>query len=231
MIDQLSNQRSLSCLTGLSSNHISQNRLSLAYVYCDYRDQKNQTITHLIGSLISQLLTPTYLPTSVFEEIISICESGQKEQKPFDLQFAYPVLLTIIRYTWVCVCVDALDELEPCTQKQFLDFWRQITSDPQLQPTMGQEPPRLFLTGRHHMHQVVNRCLQSTELTQMELLPNEGDIRKFLVNFIDQDWDPDAMNETLKEDAIGTIVSKSDGMYDSIYLSCLVVLPKVSKEY
>jgi len=228
VIDQLSDQHNLSHLISLYSNSVSQNgswKFNLAYVYCDYRDRKSQTITHLIGSLVSQLLASTYLPISVFEEIISICESGHKERKPFDLQFAHPILLTIMRYTWVCVCVDALDELEPATQKQFLDFWRQITSDPQLQSTIGQELPRLFLTGLHHVQEIVNRCLQSTPPTQVELLANESDIRKFLESFIDQDWNSNVMNEKLKEDIIETVVSKSDGMYDSIqtHLSCAVV--------
>jgi len=89
--------------------------LRVAYVYCDYRDQTNQSLANILSSILGQLLTAT---TNIPEAVVGILEALQKDGKRLELSDVSRMLkLTIPQVATdpvgLFLCIDALDELEP----------------------------------------------------------------------------------------------------------------------
>jgi len=174
---------------------------NVAYIYCDYRDQTNQTMVNILGSLLRQLLaTAPFVP----EAITTLLESRQKKDQRVevgDISQMLKILLPQLRCSFICL--DALDELEPRTRLALLSA---------LRTEFG--TVRLFITGRPHVQPEVDTTLQ-TQLEAMHLTADKGDIRGYLTHEIEQDKkiNPGDMNDELQEEILEEITSKADGMY------------------
>ena len=103
------------------------------------------------------------------------------------------------------VCMDALDELEPRIRKQLLSTLQTLQAECR--------SIRVFLTGRPHIQLEVNESLGIQEGDSVSISAEADDIRAYLIHEIEQDRDPCAMNEELKEEILDVIISKSEGMY------------------
>jgi len=177
----------------------------IGYLYCDYRDQKDQTETNLLGSLLAQFLACQSMPKSIFEEVLDVCEAKQKKLEPLNLEKALEMILLVVQSSRVFICVDAVDELEQGAQLSFLKSLEKIVHG-------ARHTPRLFLTGRPHAQANVHRCLGTGDEASITVTANEGDIRSFIAIRIGES-DAEAMDDKLKEEIIETIVAKSGGMY------------------
>lgn len=71
---------------------------------------------------------------------------------------------------------------------------------------------RIFLTGRYNVEDEVIKALVNLSPKSVNIAANEEDIRICLAEKIALDPDPEAMDETLKEEIIEKIVSLSYGM-------------------
>jgi len=105
----------------------------------------------------------------------------------------------------VYICVDAMDELVPQHRSEFLCALRQII----------QEAPntRLFLTGRPHVRGELDKHLTKGAYI-IHIVPDHGDIAKYLRRKMDDDddRDPDLMTEKLKNDIMKTMLEKASEM-------------------
>ena len=112
---------------------------------------------------------------------------------------------TICSLVRVYICVDAIDELVPQHRSEFLRALRQII----------QEAPntRLFLTGRPHVRGELDKHL-TKRAHIIHIVPDQGDIAKYLSKKMDDDddRDPDLMTENLKNDIMKTMLEKSSEM-------------------
>ena len=112
---------------------------------------------------------------------------------------------TIVSLERVYICVDAMDELVPQHRSEFLRALRQIT----------QESPntRLFLTGRPHIRMELDKHLTKGAYI-IHIVPDQGDIAKYLNRKMDDDddRDPDLMTENLKNDIMKTMLEKASEM-------------------
>lgn len=173
---------------------------NVAYIYCDYRDQTNQTIVNLLGSLLRQLLTASYVPGAIITILESIKNKSQRLERGDISQILKAVLQQLNRSF---LCFDALDELEPRTRFELLGV-------------LGTEfgTAHIFLTGRPHIQSEVNRALQA-QLDPMHITADQGDIRAYLIHEIEEDKkiNPDDMNDQLKEEILAEITGKASGMY------------------
>ena len=179
---------------------------NVAYIYCDYRDHSNQTVVNILGSLLQQLLiTATLVPEGITALLESIARKKQKVETG-DVSQILKILLPQIKSPSF-VCLDALDELESRTRFALL---RALRAD------FG--TVRIFLTGRPHIQREVDGALE-TKLDAINITADDGDIRGYLANEIDEDMNinPDDMNEQLKEEIIDTITRKAEGMYVIYY--------------
>ena len=177
-------------------------RENVAYMYCDYRDQTNQTVVNILGNLLKQLLiTAAFVP----EVITTMLEPLKKEGRRVEVGDISQMLKALLPQRNNCnfLCLDALDELEPRTRFALLKA---------LHTDFG--TVRIFITGRPHIQPEVDGALQ-TKLDAMHITADSGDIRGYLTHEIEEDMNinPDDMNDQLKEEILETITSKAGGMY------------------
>jgi len=174
----------------------------VAYIYCDYRDQTNQTVVHILGSFLKQLLSTAIY--AVPEAIISELEAIQRRGKRVETSDVTQMLKSMVSQLNFCfLCIDALDELEPRVRLELLKLLQSEFS-----------VTRIFLTGRSHIQLEVDRVLQVNWEDSIRITANLGDIEAYLHHEIEVDMEinPDEMNETLKQEILRAILSKANGM-------------------
>ena len=131
-------------------------------------------------------------------------ETERKGKKVETTDIIDMVKLTLPQFRRSFICIDALDELQPDVRKALLNtLYKDFTT--------SDRAVQLFLTGRPHIPQEVNESLRITQ-DAIDVIANGDDIRAYLINQIALDTSPTAMNESLKEVILHTIVEKSEGM-------------------
>ena len=193
----------------LTSQIADKDRVGVAYLYCDYRDQQNQTIVNILGSILRQLLlnSPTgkiHIP----EELLNTLKAFQKQGKSVGTGGILAMLkITLQQFNYCFVCIDALDELQTTIRRKLLHILRNHIS-----PAGSSEKTlRLFLTGRPHISQEINELLGISKGTHI-IKPDHEDIKSYLTHLIQQDSIPQAMNDSLREEILDTIIAESQGM-------------------
>jgi hypothetical protein len=171
----------------------------VGYIYCDYRDQKEQTIENVLGALLTQLLE--YLP-EIPAAILETYKQRVGETKPLTLEDSSELLrITCAQFRKVYICLDALDELQP----RFLEgLLRRLCDVP--------SAIQIFLTGRPHVEKVVQKFAKTD--TGIIIEAHESDIRRFVEHEIGgpNDLEPEAMDETLRTLIIDKVVDSAKGM-------------------
>ena len=173
-------------------------------LYADYRDCKNQTLIHILGSFVHQLLTGAgllHIPGQVIETL--------KEVKTQNAKVELGDVLTMLKLVsaqldGTFLCIGALGELEPQTRRRLLG----ILSD-ELQ--LGTKTTRLFFTGRPHMQSEVQSYFEIREAQEVKIIAKEKDIRQYLGHKIAEDRraNPDAMNKVLETEVLTVLVARS----------------------
>lgn len=83
--------------------------IGLAYVYGDYRDHREQTIEHILGAILKQLLRRL---SEIPETVLDVHGKLIKQEKPLDTTNAVDLLrIACAQFSKVYVCLDALDEI------------------------------------------------------------------------------------------------------------------------
>lgn len=169
-------------------------------MYCDYRDQHNQSISNIIGSFAKQLVSQARsIPVAVWE--IYNEKAGQHEM--INLESAEAIFEhTIQCFDHVYICIDALDECQPEPRRQLLYFLKRLTGT-----TL-----RLFMTGRPSVEDEIISTLRDIAISRIPIVAKEEDIRLCLSEKFDHDPYPEAMDDLLKMDIQNKIVQQSQGM-------------------
>ena len=159
---------------------------------------------NMIGSLLRQIALGA---VGAVDEIKYAFEKsrrgGGKSLRLPEMQKLF--VKTIAPLERVYICADAMDELVPQHRSEFLRTLRQII----------QEAPktRLFLTGRPHICGELEKHLTKRAYI-IHIVPDQGDIAKYLNRKMDDDddQDPDLMTENLKNDIMETMLEKASEM-------------------
>ena len=158
----------------------------------------------MIGSLLRQIvLGGVGIPEEIQNAFDMSKKGGGKGLRLLEMRELF--VKTIGFYERVYICVDAMDELLPQHRSEFLRTLKQII----------QEAPntRLFLTGRPHIRGELDKHLTRGAHT-IRIVPDQGDITRYLNRRIDDDddRDPDLMTENLKNDIMKTMSEKASEM-------------------
>lgn len=186
--------------------------IGIACLYADYKDQANQTLVHILGSFLRQFLTTTQepIPDEVIQNLHDIRRQGGKVGTEDILGIRLQQLKCAFIY------IDAVDELDPKVQRELLDVLKELATN--------YDNTRLFLTGRGHIESEVQNRLQVIQkrkaapqeikkvINKVIISASEQDIQEFLEQQINDDLNPDAMNEVLAKDIVDAIIKKSQGM-------------------
>jgi hypothetical protein len=171
--------------------------IGLAYVYCDYRDQKEQSIENIIGAVLKQLLG---LLPEIPGTILKVYDERITHQKPLSLADAMDLLrAACAQFSKTYVCLDALDELGDL--RGLLIKLRDSPSS-----------MRIFLTGRQHIQGTVQEYFKEDNIIAIEARGN--DIRLFCENEIGgaNDLEPDAMDEKLRKTTLSKVTESAKGV-------------------
>ena len=182
-------------------------------MYADYKDQANQTVVHILGSFLHQLLITAREP--IPDEIIQKLKDIQRQRGKLGTEDTLALLkLRLQQLQCAFICIDAVDELEPKVRQQLLAVLEKElgTNNTNLNPNPN---TRLFLTGRGYIESEVQKCLKVPERCAVVISASHQDIQQFVRSQLEEDQhlNPEAMDEILAKDIEDGIVKKSQGMY------------------
>ena len=187
----------------LYSQFYGHSKIGIACLYADYKDQASQTLEHILGSFLHQLLTTAKEPIPV--EVIQKLQDIQLRRGKVGTEDNLSLLkIRLQQLDSAFICIDALDELESKVRQQLLAKLKNLRTD-----------THLFLTGRGHIESEVQKSFQVLQEYTIIISASQQDIQHFIRQQIDDDQDlnPEAMDEVLAKDIIDKIVTKSQGMY------------------
>ena len=145
--------------------------IGIACLYADYKDQNNQTLVHILGCFLHQLLTTPQKP--ILDGVIDKLKDIQKRNGKVgsdDIIGFLKIRLQQLKRSFICI--DAVDELEPKVQRQILDAFKEL----------GTNNTRVFLTGRGHIEIEIQKHLHAVEKEyRIVISASEEDIQKFVV--------------------------------------------------
>ena len=174
--------------------------LAVAWLYCDYNSQKEQTIINMMGAILKRLVGRE-IPEDIWEAF-------QEGRRPVLADMMRMLKTAIALLPQVFICVDALDEYLSKDLPELLESLRDIV----------QESPRtrIFLTGRPNAKRGVEKYF--SKAITIPISPNQDDIRNYLKVRLDRDDEPEAMNDDLRAEIVRTILEKMSDMYVGVSL-------------
>ena len=175
-----------------------------AGVACFYFDfaVKEQSLEAILGLVLKQVVGGL---DKVPEKIVKAFRDrgkvigGQRLQLKEIVGFLQEIMCARRTY----ICMDALDEYPARYRLKLLDLLNQV-----LQKAPG---ARLFLTGRPHIRDEINKNLARRTVTR-SITPSESDIIIFLHAKLKEDTIPNAMDEGLEEEIIRNLPKMVSGM-------------------
>ena len=178
--------------------------IGIACLYADYKDQTNQTVVNILGSILRQLLTTVSIP--IPDEVIQKLDKTRHEGKKVEIDDIL-ALLRIRLHQLKCafICIDAIDELEPKVRQKLLNILKELVTSNNV---------HLFLTGRGHVESEVQKLFKIKQGYTVNISASPQDIREFVRHQIKEDCDlnPEAMDTVLAKGIEDAIVEKSEGM-------------------
>jgi hypothetical protein len=184
--------------------------MGLAYIYCDYRDQKEQTTENILGAILKQLLARL---AEIPEAVWKLYEERVRQGKPLSLTDAVDLLrITCAQFTTAYICLDALDELRDL--HGLLQSLRDRASF-----------LKIFITGRPHIRETIQQYFKEAQIIPIKA--QESDIRLYIEHAIGgpDDKEPDAMDDELRRAILKKVVASAEGMLVTMAMSGSTLAP------
>jgi len=169
--------------------------VSVACFYFDFADQKEQSPTEILSSLLKQVVGGLVdIPETIIEAFRG--EEGVIGGRKPRLGEIVEMFSDISSSRPTYICIDALDECLDEYRGMLIDCLKQILrKSPRI---------RLFLTGRGHIQDEVELYLAGRAVS-VSITPARDDIIRFLRARLGEDRIPGGMDESLEEDIIKSI--------------------------
>ena len=168
--------------------------LVVAWLYCDYNSQQEQTAINVMGAILRRLVG-----REIPEDIREAFEEGRR---PLLSDLMRILRITIASLPPAFICIDALDECLPNDLAELLESLRDIVRE--------SPSTRIFLTGRPHVEEAVRRYF--AKVAVIPVSPNQDDIKNYLEMRFNRDDQPKAMNDDLRADIVRTILENMSDM-------------------
>ena len=175
--------------------------IAVAMFYCDFRDQREQTATNIIGAILKQLV----IREEVLEHLRKRFQKAKKEVGGRGLRLPDMVQMlkkAVIALPQVYICIDALDE---CPHNHLLELLTSLKDILQ-----GSRRTRIFITGRPQVEGEIKRHF--TNCATVPISPKRHDIRRYLEKKLEMDTERDAMSDCLRADILRIIPERISEM-------------------
>jgi len=169
--------------------------------YCDFRDQREQTTTNIMGAILRQLA----VRGEVLEHVRKAFQKAKNEvggrglRLPDMVQMLKQAIAALPR---VFICVDALDE---CLPKHLLELLVSLKDILQ-----GSPRARIFVTGRPQVQAEITRYFTTSVIVPIS--PKTHDIERYLEKKLEMDPESDAMCDNLRAEILRVIPQRISGM-------------------
>jgi len=176
--------------------------ITVAGLYCDYLDRKEQTTSNMLGTMLKQLVGRR----TISEDIRGAFEDAKEHfggVGPEVSELLQMLKTAIAQRDRVVICIDGLDESLGVHRTGLLRALQAIVR--------GAPNLRLFLTGRPFIRGEVERYFPTADTISVS--PTKEDTENFLRMKLDEDLEPDAMDERLRADIMEIIPKKISEMY------------------
>ncbi|KAI5814511.1 hypothetical protein BZA77DRAFT_283487, partial [Pyronema omphalodes] len=198
-----------------------ENRIAVAYFYCDYSHNEKQTAVNMITALLGQVINAhsDHLPVAV----IATLKEQRSKGRP-TLEESYQFLESALQcFSRFYICIDALDE---CLDEHRKDFLHLIT---RLLQRFGSHAARIFTTSRPQM-KISIKTPSEFPPCKFELEANEDDIRKYIESKLEKDENfADGQGSDLfKQKIMEKILETASGMFLLPALQIETVLEQTS---
>ena len=180
----------------------SEQDITVVGLYCDYLDRKEQTTSNILGAMLKQLIGSGNVPGDIrkaFEDAKR--HFGGVGSETTELLKMLKVV--IAQRKWVVICIDGLDESFEAHRTSLLSALQVVVRE---MPNV-----RLFLTGRPFIRPEVERYFPTVDTILVS--PTREDTEAFLRMKLDRDSEPDAMDESLREEIMEIIPKTISEMY------------------
>ena len=168
---------------------------SVACFYFDFAVKEEQSPDAILASVLKQVVGGLgRVPEKIVEAFRDRGRviGGQRLQLGEIVEFLQDIMSSRLTF----ICMDALDEYPARHRIKLLNLLNQV-----LQKAPG---ARLFLTGRLHIQDEVDKHLAGRAVTR-SITPTENDIIAFLRAKLKEDTMPHAMDESLEKEVIQNI--------------------------
>ncbi|KAK5999158.1 Vegetative incompatibility HET-E-1-like protein [Cladobotryum mycophilum] len=187
-------------LTEVVANDYSKSQL-LAYFYCDFRNADAQTLRHIFGSLLSQLIAVTRAcPDAVFT---AYRDDRRAQNTAPKLKMIRQCIVDICKEYRVFILLDGLDESN-----------HKIELADSLMDLLQDTPnTRVLVTSRSDVE--LEDILTDAERINFSHHANEvaGDIQTYITNRLQTDRRLSALTKNIHKDVATSLNAKSGGMF------------------
>ncbi|KAF2117265.1 hypothetical protein BDV96DRAFT_571800 [Lophiotrema nucula] len=178
---------------------------AVCYYYCDYADASSLDLSHLVGSLVKQLLFQ--LPLAAFdEEFFKSCEETSSNAILIDRQKGLPHLLAYFQSVYVVL--DGIDELPMEGQESCLELIMQILQ------ARGSNV-RVYVTSRRE-ERLIRSALETFRTIDLIAESIGEDIALFVEAAIDSGFlqqNPVSRRPEVRQKIIEALVNGAEGMF------------------
>ncbi|KAI5785355.1 hypothetical protein FPQ18DRAFT_264884, partial [Pyronema domesticum] len=182
-----------------------EERACVVCLYCDYRDDKNQTPVNMIGVLLKQVIATLNESGLLPKDTISALRKHLNKQKSVDLGEACRLLgETVKQLRKFYVCFDVLDECNEKDRGAFIQSLAKVSTECSRRSLI-----RKFFTGRPHIdwNNIMKRNPELGSLGHIHLDAQPEDIRIYVSHEIDIDENSDCMNHNIRSEILDRITS------------------------
>ncbi|KAF3921062.1 Ankyrin-3 [Arthrobotrys entomopaga] len=193
-------------MTSMVINHIAESiqdkSIGLAYFYCDYQDQENQTADYFVASLLKQLIRRVLVLPKKLEEFYQIFCKERRLPKLSDLTNLLLQISSSFSQTYLVI--DALDESDSTKhRRQFLSVLYELERK--------QNSLRIFVTSRSHPVDIRTAFESGPNI---KITASKSDIRDYITSRLDNDENlADLIQPSLRNQIVDHITEVAGGMF------------------
>ena len=162
--------------------------MAVTCFYFDYAARKEQTATSMLGSLLRQMVSGM---EGIPEEILRAFQELRKA-----IGGSGPQLVDIVKMIQLITssrrAFMVIDGLDGCAEVQRLKLFDSLKKIIEKSPET-----RVFVTGRPYIREEIEQRLAG-HVVNVSVAPKKDDIVAYIRDMLDNDLDPEAMNERLE---------------------------------
>ena len=191
--------------------------VGIAYVYCSYLDQYQQTAVNLVGAMLRQLLVKKIEKAGdISGEVLSIYQRhSQGRTRPLLRELTDLLVGQLAIYERTYLIIDALDE---CSEGNGA---RGMVID--LLRTLSKVGRRCSLLVTSRFSPSIERAFRSEECLVLQIRAENSDVQRFVQAQIETNWrTAQALKRKphLQETIVEAVVEQAEGMFLLVKLQC-----------